>query len=63
MARSTVIGAHRLLSADVEFKRLGLLVVDEEQRFGVHHKEQIKRWKSDVDVLTSPRRRSHGHWR
>jgi transcription-repair coupling factor (superfamily II helicase) len=47
-----VIGTHRLLSADVEFKRLGLLVVDEEQRFGVHHKEQIKRWKADVDVLT-----------
>jgi transcription-repair coupling factor (superfamily II helicase) len=47
-----VIGTHRLLSTDVLFKRLGLLVVDEEQRFGVHHKEQIKRWKSDVDVLT-----------
>ena len=47
-----VIGTHRLLSTDVEFKRLGLLVVDEEQRFGVHHKEQIKRWKADVDVLT-----------
>ncbi len=47
-----VIGTHRLLSADVSFKRLGLLVVDEEQRFGVHHKEQIKRWKADVDVLT-----------
>ena len=47
-----VIGTHRLLSGDVQFKRLGLLVVDEEQRFGVHHKEQIKRWKSDVDVLT-----------
>ncbi len=47
-----VVGTHRLLSTDVEFKRLGLLVVDEEQRFGVHHKEQIKRWKADVDVLT-----------
>jgi transcription-repair coupling factor (superfamily II helicase) len=47
-----VIGTHRLLSGDVTFKRLGLLVVDEEQRFGVHHKEQIKRWKADVDVLT-----------
>jgi transcription-repair coupling factor (superfamily II helicase) len=47
-----VIGTHRLLSGDIEFKRLGLLVVDEEQRFGVHHKEQIKQWKADVDVLT-----------
>ncbi|MGH9185876.1 MAG: transcription-repair coupling factor [Acidimicrobiales bacterium] len=47
-----VIGTHRLLSDDVHFKRLGLLVVDEEQRFGVHHKERIKQLKSDVDVLT-----------
>ncbi len=47
-----VIGTHRLLSADVEFKRLGLLVVDEEQRFGVAHKEQIKALRTDVDVLT-----------
>ncbi len=47
-----LIGTHRLLSADVEFKRLGLLVVDEEQRFGVKHKERIKRMKSDIDVLT-----------
>jgi transcription-repair coupling factor (superfamily II helicase) len=47
-----VIGTHRLLSGDVEFKRLGLLVVDEEQRFGVTHKEAIKELKADVDVLT-----------
>jgi transcription-repair coupling factor (superfamily II helicase) len=47
-----VIGTHRLLSEDVSFKRLGLLVVDEEQRFGVSHKELIKRLKADVDVLT-----------
>jgi transcription-repair coupling factor (superfamily II helicase) len=47
-----VIGTHRLLSQDVKFKRLGLLVVDEEQRFGVTHKEAIKKLRSDVDVLT-----------
>jgi transcription-repair coupling factor (superfamily II helicase) len=47
-----VIGTHRLLSADVRFKRLGLLVVDEEQRFGVTHKEQIKQLRTGVDVLT-----------
>lgn len=47
-----VIGTHRLLSADVEFKDLGLLVVDEEQRFGVKHKEKIKTMKNGVDVLT-----------
>ncbi|MBP3736803.1 MAG: DEAD/DEAH box helicase, partial [Lachnospiraceae bacterium] len=47
-----VIGTHRLLSADVHFKNLGLLVVDEEQRFGVTHKEKIKKLKEDVDVLT-----------
>ena len=47
-----VIGTHRILSADVKFKNLGLLVVDEEQRFGVTHKESIKRLKADVDVLT-----------
>ncbi len=46
-----VIGTHRLLSADVEFKRLGLLIIDEEQRFGVAHKEKIKKMKEDVDVL------------
>ena len=47
-----VVGTHRLLSADIEFKDLGLLVVDEEQRFGVSHKEQIKSLRTDVDVLT-----------
>ena len=47
-----VIGTHRLLSEDVKFKRLGLLVVDEEQRFGVSHKEAMKKLKADVDVLT-----------
>lgn len=47
-----VIGTHRLLSKDVAFKNLGLLVVDEEQRFGVTHKEKIKQMKGDVDVLT-----------
>ncbi|MDQ4134375.1 MAG: transcription-repair coupling factor [Actinomycetota bacterium] len=47
-----VIGTHRLLSSDVKFKALGLLVVDEEQRFGVTHKEAIKRLRADVDVLT-----------
>jgi len=47
-----VIGTHRLLSKDMKFKDLGLLVVDEEQRFGVRHKEQIKELRHDVDVLT-----------
>src|SRR5690606_20100829 len=47
-----VIGTHRLLSGDIAFKDLGLLVVDEEQRFGVSHKEAIKQFKNDVDVLT-----------
>ncbi len=47
-----VIGTHRLLSADIQFKDLGLLIVDEEQRFGVSHKEKLKRLKANVDVLT-----------
>ncbi len=47
-----VIGTHRLLQPDIKFKSLGLLVIDEEQRFGVEHKEHIKQMKSDVDVLT-----------
>jgi transcription-repair coupling factor (superfamily II helicase) len=47
-----VIGTHRLLSGDMRFKDLGLLVVDEEQRFGVQHKERIKEWRTNVDVLT-----------
>lgn len=47
-----LIGTHRLLSDDVHFKDLGLLIIDEEQRFGVKHKENIKRFKTKVDVLT-----------
>ncbi len=47
-----LIGTHRLLSKDVGFKDLGLLIVDEEQRFGVTHKERIKQLKSTIDVLT-----------
>ncbi|TDD15573.1 transcription-repair coupling factor [Kribbella turkmenica] len=47
-----VIGTHRLLSGEVQFKDLGLVIVDEEQRFGVDHKEQLKRLRTAVDVLT-----------
>ena len=47
-----VIGTHRVLSKDVQFKDLGLLIIDEEQRFGVAHKEKIKQLKQNVDVLT-----------
>jgi transcription-repair coupling factor (superfamily II helicase) len=47
-----VIGTHRLLSKDVQFRDLGLLIVDEEQRFGVSHKEKLKQLKTNVDVLT-----------
>ncbi len=47
-----VVGTHRILSKDVEFKDLGLLIVDEEQRFGVTHKEKIKQMKTNIDVLT-----------
>lgn len=47
-----VIGTHRLLGKDVSYKNLGLLVVDEEQRFGVTHKEKLKQLKNDIDVLT-----------
>lgn len=47
-----VIGTHRLLSKDVKFENLGLLIVDEEQRFGVEHKEKIKELKQSIDVLT-----------
>ncbi|MBI3683192.1 MAG: transcription-repair coupling factor [Acidobacteria bacterium] len=47
-----LIGTHRILSKDVEFRDLGLLVVDEEQRFGVRHKERLKQLRKDVDVLT-----------
>lgn len=47
-----VVGTHRILSKDVEFKDLGLLIIDEEQRFGVEHKEKIKEFKTEIDVLT-----------
>ena len=47
-----VIGTHRVLSKDVQFKSLGLLIIDEEQRFGVTHKEKIKQLKENIDVLT-----------
>jgi transcription-repair coupling factor (superfamily II helicase) len=47
-----IIGTHRLLSKDVKYKNLGLLIVDEEHRFGVTHKEKIKKIKSEVDILT-----------
>lgn len=51
-AIDVVIGTHRMLSKDVKFKNLGLLVIDEEQRFGVQHKETVKQLKKNVDVLT-----------
>ncbi|MBK6513924.1 MAG: transcription-repair coupling factor [Polyangiaceae bacterium] len=51
-AVDVVIGTHRLLSKDVHYKKLGLVVVDEEQRFGVAHKERMKQLKTSVDVLT-----------
>ena len=47
-----MVGTHKLLSKDVKFKRLGLLVIDEEHRFGVRHKEAIKAMRAEVDVLT-----------
>ena len=47
-----IIGTHRLLSKDVHFNRLGLLIIDEEHRFGVSHKEKVKRFKAEVNVLT-----------
>lgn len=47
-----VIGTHRILSKDIEYKDLGLLIIDEEQRFGVAHKEKIKQLKENIDVLT-----------
>ena len=53
-----VIGTHRLLSKDVEFKDLGLVIVDEEQRFGVKHKERLKQLKQSVDVVSHER---HAH--
>ncbi len=47
-----VIGTHRLLSADIRFKQLGLMIIDEEQRFGVKHKEHFKKLRSRIDILT-----------
>ena len=47
-----IIGTHRLLQGDVLFKDLGLLIIDEEQRFGVTHKEALKKMRTEVDVLT-----------
>ncbi|MBQ2664710.1 MAG: transcription-repair coupling factor, partial [Clostridia bacterium] len=47
-----IIGTHRILSKDLEFKDLGLLIIDEEQRFGVEHKERLKELKQNIDVLT-----------
>jgi transcription-repair coupling factor (superfamily II helicase) len=47
-----IIGTHRLLSSDVQFKDLGLVIIDEEQRFGVTHKEHLKKLRTEVDVLT-----------
>src|SRR5699024_9082155 len=47
-----VVGTHRLLSNDIIFNRLGLLIIDEEQRFGVKHKEKLKKIKENIDVLT-----------
>jgi len=47
-----IIGTHRLLQKDIEFKSLGLLIIDEEQRFGVSHKERLKKMRTEVDVLT-----------
>ena len=47
-----VIGTHRLLSDDIGFRDLGLLIIDEEQRFGVAHKEKLKKWRNEIDVLT-----------
>ncbi len=47
-----VVGTHRLISKDVKFKNLGLLIIDEEQRFGVKHKERLKEFKTEIDVLT-----------
>ena len=47
-----VIGTHRMFSNDLKFKDLGLLIIDEEQRFGVEHKEKLKKIKANIDVLT-----------
>ena len=57
-----LIGTHRLLSKDVKFPDLGLLVVDEEQRFGVRHKERLKQIRKEVDVLTMPQAINASIW-
>src|SRR4029453_11213122 len=51
-AVDVVVGTHRILSQDVRFKRLGLVVIDEEQRFGVTHKEHFKKLRAEIDLLT-----------
>ena len=56
-----LIGTHRILSKDIAFADLGLLVVDEEQRFGVSHKERIKAMRREVDVLTLSRHADPAH--
>ncbi len=58
-----VVGTHRLLNPDIRFKDLGLIVVDEEQRFGVEHKEQMKRLRTSVDVLSHVRHADPAHAR
>ena len=57
-----LVGTHRLLQKDVGFKDLGLLVIDEEQRFGVKHKERIRKIKANVDVLTLTAHRFQGRF-
>ena len=54
-----LIGTHRVLSRELKFQDLGLLVVDEEQRFGVRHKERLKQMRAEIDVLSMPRHRFH----
>ena len=58
-----VIGTHRLLSADAKWSDLGLVVVDEEHRFGVGHKEHLKQLRTEVDVLTLTATPIPGPWR
>ena len=58
-----VIGTHRLLGKGIEFKDLGLVIVDEEQRFGVEHKEHLKQMRTAVDVLTMSRDADPAHAR
>ena len=60
-AWTSSIGTHRLLSEDVQFKDLGLVIIDEEQRFGVEHKERLKQLRTKVDVLTLTRHADPAH--